>query len=391
MVVREVMDTERSFLASLDAAHAVYYPALAGAGPAGDDTARRIFQLADWNTIRTFSMVLVRHLSDRLYDKDGALSWDEARTTVGDVFLFLLPYYKVYTRYVSKFEDSRTFLRKIATSSRAISDALARAEQDQRVRRLNLASFLIMPVQRVPQTLTLLVELLKQTPRDHPDHSLITRALAGLQDIYSFINTRSHQTEEHVRLVTLASQLSTLERLSPGVAPLIQPHRRLLREFDGTVGVGIYLGAGRGTKGGPGMGWARDQDPRTFFLSLLLSGEPVPVSGELGLHTLHVLVLTDVVVITAARKRFLHSHEDPRKYSVKLDVPFNTLAVCHRTPAEPETQHPGVAALGARGPTVCLWMRDRGSGGIVLVCVQGEEGDVGAIADAVEDYATTIN
>ncbi len=44
-------------------------------------------------------------------------------------------------------------------------------------RRLSINDFLIKPVQRLPKYVILLKDLLKHTPKDHPDYNNITKAL----------------------------------------------------------------------------------------------------------------------------------------------------------------------------------------------------------------------
>ena len=56
------------------------------------------------------------------------------------------------------------------------------ALRDQRCRGLDLGSFLIMPVQRVPRYKLLLESLLKETPPSHPERAVVTKALQAVSD-----------------------------------------------------------------------------------------------------------------------------------------------------------------------------------------------------------------
>mmetsp|Transcript_5100 Transcript_5100/g.6213 ORF Transcript_5100/g.6213 Transcript_5100/m.6213 type:complete len:239 (-) Transcript_5100:73-789(-) len=60
---------------------------------------------------------------------------------------------------------------------------------------LELDSFLILPVQRMPRYLLLLKELHKYTPENHPDYAGLTSALDYISNVLSTINEKKRHAE----------------------------------------------------------------------------------------------------------------------------------------------------------------------------------------------------
>jgi hypothetical protein len=90
---------------------------------------------------------------------------------------------------------------------------------------LDLMSYMIMPVQRVPRYVLLLRELRKFTPSSLPEFQALNDALHKIKHIATHINDAKRQVENMSKLIEIQNRISG----SMGTT-LIAPHRRLIRE-----------------------------------------------------------------------------------------------------------------------------------------------------------------
>lgn len=49
--------------------------------------------------------------------------------------------------------------------------------------------YLVLPIQRIPRYILLLQEMLKYTPKLHPDHSILEQALQKMKTIANYVRT----------------------------------------------------------------------------------------------------------------------------------------------------------------------------------------------------------
>lgn len=93
------------------------------------------------------------------------------------------------------------------------------------LKRQDLSSYLIAPVQRLPRYVLLLKELLKCTPEDHEDYNDIKQALDGITSIAATVDASKHQHESKEKMLEYAA------RFIPAVASsIIAPHRAFVAE-----------------------------------------------------------------------------------------------------------------------------------------------------------------
>jgi hypothetical protein len=72
---------------------------------------------------------------------------------------------------------------------------------------LSLPAFLIMPVQRLPKYELLLQELLKYTPKEHPDYNLLQRALQQIKETTNFVNENKRNAENLSKLLSIQNSI----------------------------------------------------------------------------------------------------------------------------------------------------------------------------------------
>jgi len=120
---------------------------------------------------------------------------------IGEVFLKLAPMLRMYTFYTVNFDSSAETLRKLNSSNKnqKWNELRLRAELNSQSGYLNLESFLIMPIQRIPRYHLLFQDLLKFTPEDHLDYSFIAQCVSLLGNILTSINEQKRSAEvEHM-------------------------------------------------------------------------------------------------------------------------------------------------------------------------------------------------
>lgn len=84
--------------------------------------------------------VLLRALEER-YEQNIVVE------TIGDILLRVVEFFKIYSFYCTNYPEALVFLQTLR--SREFLSELAALERNPRLRSLNLASFLIKPIQRI--------------------------------------------------------------------------------------------------------------------------------------------------------------------------------------------------------------------------------------------------
>jgi len=109
---------------------------------------------------------------------------------------------KVYTEYINNYNDSLAVLNECKKNKAFVSfvTKLSSASQNK----LDLASYLIQPIQRIPRYNLLLDDLIKHTPKDHADHADLLSALAKIKHIAAFLN-------ENARLEMNKSKITSIQ------------------------------------------------------------------------------------------------------------------------------------------------------------------------------------
>ncbi|KIJ47780.1 hypothetical protein M422DRAFT_45549 [Sphaerobolus stellatus SS14] len=122
---------------------------------------------------------------------------------------------------------SSSGLPTITSSQRKrIKQFLKRARLNPKHSQINLESYLLLPVQRIPRYRLLLEELVRCTPPklDMPDGP-IDRALSEIASLANNMNEGKRESESRRRLVQWQSRIK-----GKFPSPLVQPHRRLIMD-----------------------------------------------------------------------------------------------------------------------------------------------------------------
>ncbi|KAI9220277.1 Dbl homology domain-containing protein [Blastocladiella britannica] len=156
----------------------------------------------------------------------------------------------MYSIFINAFDRANSELDKWINKRKKLRQFLNTAKTDARHHQLNFQAYLLLPIQRIPRYRLLLLDLLKHTPVDHPDHEELVKALGEVERRAAEINERKRDQENTEKLLALHAKL----RAGPIKEELMKPHRKLLREGDLTL-----VRTARVTPGSPPHRMALDQ------------------------------------------------------------------------------------------------------------------------------------
>uniref|UniRef100_A0A452G3X8 DH domain-containing protein n=1 Tax=Capra hircus TaxID=9925 RepID=A0A452G3X8_CAPHI len=143
--------------------------------------------------------------------------WD-ATEKIGD--LFVASFSKsvvldVYSDYVNNFTNAMAIIKKACLTKPAFLEFLKR-RQVCSPDRVTLYGLMVKPIQRFPQFILLLQDMLKNTPRGHPDRLSLQLALTELETLAEKLNEQKRladQVAEIQQLTKSVSDRSSLNKL----------------------------------------------------------------------------------------------------------------------------------------------------------------------------------
>ncbi|XP_001624596.3 FYVE, RhoGEF and PH domain-containing protein 2 [Nematostella vectensis] len=144
---------------------------------------------------------------------------------VGDAFLAMAPFIKLYSTYANNFEAASRLLQEWEKKSPEFSAFITRQEALEECQGLNIRALLITPVQRVPRYKLLLESLLNKTPRDYPDFSKLEEATYEIAKVAEHINENIRQHENFQKMLSIQKCLT-----GEGAPKILAPGRFFIKE-----------------------------------------------------------------------------------------------------------------------------------------------------------------
>ncbi|KAM5264627.1 rho guanine nucleotide exchange factor 10 [Ctenodactylus gundi] len=157
--------------------------------------------------------------------------WD-AVETIGDVFVASFSKSMVldaYSEYVNNFSTAVAILKKTCVTKPAFLEFLKQS-QEASPERVTLYSLMVKPIQRFPQFILLLQDMLKNTPRGHPDRLPLQMALTELEALAEKLNDRKRDADRRCEIRHIAKAVN--ERC---LAKLLSSGSRYLIRSDDVV------------------------------------------------------------------------------------------------------------------------------------------------------------
>ena len=212
-IVNEIISTERSYVAGLRTIITDYLSVCQKNNDISASAIRQIFSNVE--LICNFNQELLKELDVRLKE------WDPSSTKIGDIFLKLGPFLKMYTTYSNGYEAAMelhiSLMEEYCAYSSTIDVCQAKTECE-----LDLAALLIMPIQRIPRYRLLLQDLLKHTQPFHCDYETIKAAVEQIMHVADHVNEQVRQNEDSRSLLGLS------KKARAGLSDLVLPHRKVI-------------------------------------------------------------------------------------------------------------------------------------------------------------------
>ncbi|XP_043196241.1 intersectin-1-like isoform X3 [Amphibalanus amphitrite] len=190
--IAELIDSERSYLASMALVTEVFRRPLAAAGLLTREESHALF--VNWSDLVKTSRKLVVSLKVRRKMSAGGVI-----QLIGDIMCENLPHMECYMRFCSCQLRAATLLQKKVQHPR-FDDAVRRCQSDPRAGGMPLSSFLLKPTQRVTKYPLLIKQILKHTAVDHPDRANLEEALNRAEELCRQLNEGVREQQNTDRL-----------------------------------------------------------------------------------------------------------------------------------------------------------------------------------------------
>ncbi|KAJ1816990.1 hypothetical protein LPJ75_001848 [Coemansia sp. RSA 2598] len=223
-VAAEILETERTYVSGLGLIEKLYIsPLLLSAQqPSAILTRKQVRQMfANFPDIITLSRELLSQLESRL-GADASPPWDAETGRVGDIFLRIAPFLKMYSLYLRNFRGALADISRWLSTNQEFARFIQLAGSSPECKGLSFQSYLLLPVQRIPRYKLLLEDLLKHTPHGHVDRQSIGDALRTIEDVAAFVNENIQEHEMTLSIIEIQRTLGLKE-------PLLVPGRRLVK------------------------------------------------------------------------------------------------------------------------------------------------------------------
>lgn len=167
--------------------------------------------------IYNVNMVLIEKLNVKMR------RWT-TKQTLGDVFLYMADWLKIYTDYINHYDKSQNTLLRCKEDNPRFAQFLMDRTLEPICALRGLETFLVMPIQRPPRYSLLLRELIKNTDQTHPDWADLNAASERIEKITMYLNEKRREFDSRFKMLELAHSLVSLKIR----AEIVQPHRENL-------------------------------------------------------------------------------------------------------------------------------------------------------------------
>ncbi|XP_059169715.1 FYVE, RhoGEF and PH domain-containing protein 6-like isoform X2 [Physella acuta] len=175
------------------------------------------------NKILDYLPQLLNFNEDLLKDLTERIEKWEINPRISDVFVKKGPFLKLYSTYISNFENATSLLENSAKKYPAFATALKEFEMSPRCAHLALKHFMLKPIQRIPQYKLLLQDYLKNLSPLSLDYKDTITAL----NIVSAVADHANESMRHGDNV---QKLLEIQRSLIGQFEVIQPGRILIKQ-----------------------------------------------------------------------------------------------------------------------------------------------------------------
>ncbi|XP_048386698.1 rho guanine nucleotide exchange factor 10 isoform X3 [Stegostoma tigrinum] len=135
--------------------------------------------------------------------------WDSVEM-IGDVFVASFSKSMVldaYSEYVNNFSTAMGIIKKVCASKPAFLEFLKQCHESSSDR-ITLYGLMMKPIQRFPQFILLLQDMLKNTPKGHPDRLPLQMALTELETLAEYLNEQKREADQRCEMKQIAKAMN---------------------------------------------------------------------------------------------------------------------------------------------------------------------------------------
>eukprot|EP01133_Synstelium_polycarpum_P001194 gene1194-1376_t len=195
-ITQEIFKTETDYVNNLSICISEYMNPMKEL--VSKDQIKSVF--SDIQIIHSFGQKLIEKLRPRID------AWDHYQK-LGDIFLEIADFLKVYTSYIQNYNNALTTLEELRKKDKSVVALLDTARNLPVCKNFELTAFLIMPIQRVPRYNLLLMDLVKHTWPEHPDYTTLCSATERMRGIATFLNEKKREGENFLKFTEIQSSL----------------------------------------------------------------------------------------------------------------------------------------------------------------------------------------
>ncbi|CAG8571969.1 8799_t:CDS:2 [Cetraspora pellucida] len=218
MIALEIITTERHYIDSLLLVQRLFLnPLLESLSTKNPILTKKPIKniFANFLDLLNVNTELLKRLEERLSgsndvpaDEDGESKfWNPETGCLGDIFLNMAPFFKMYSIYVKNFNSALSVIDIQLRDNPLFSAFLRDVIKTGKCKGLTLQAYLIMPVQRIPKYKLLLEGLLKKTTESHPDYLNLKKALQTIEHVATFVNETIRQHEMIISMLEIQKSL----------------------------------------------------------------------------------------------------------------------------------------------------------------------------------------
>ncbi|EGG20844.1 pleckstrin domain-containing protein [Cavenderia fasciculata] len=222
-VFKEILSSEENYMGGIEMIVNVFYQQVVWNNKVSptpyltQDQINTIFSTV--KEIYSFNRELITRLRER------SKNWDH-RQKIGDIFVTLAPYLKLYKTYCLNYDTAIECLqqaKKNETFKLFIKACLDHPENNMKQ---SLESLLITVVQRIPRYILLLQDFYRNTWKDHCDYDSLALALKNVQQVADEVNSSIKMAESQSKVLEIQRSLIGWDE----EAELVRPSRHFIKQ-----------------------------------------------------------------------------------------------------------------------------------------------------------------
>jgi len=203
-VASEILSSEKTYVDNLEILKQCFMEPLRKAASTGkpilsSDKIGLIFSNLDF--IKSINGELLTRLDERI------ANWYPEQQ-VGDVFVDLADALRYsYAQYINNYDQALKTLSFCSHQESNFQHFLEQNKNHPKHGYLDIGSYLILPVQRLPRYTLLLEKLVEYTPNDNSDYENLRNALLKIKDVTDFVNDNKKKAENLQKIISIQSSI----------------------------------------------------------------------------------------------------------------------------------------------------------------------------------------